>query len=653
MKKLFLIVFLMGTITMIAQNVHHDNFNSPTNAKELIVKKQAATTAKTLIPKSKFLPPSGFKNTDIVNPVAIGQSGNAFGFAYMRTSFLWAVNDINSVSFIHRMDNPPGTGYLACDISKDGGQTWTNNIQVYDPTLAGAANGRYPQGLLYNPVGNTDPDEAYFSYFAPTLDASNPSSDGTWGGYCWGTKKLDEGSLPTQHDQPSADDFYQYLPSGLTITQLGETWMVDEENDGSSGEYLYTGNLIVGHGTWNDGISDFDYTFDHLPLEIGPDNGINDVKVAFAPDGMTGWICAMSRMETNLPYTSYHPILFKTTDGGQTWDDDPIEVQLGGEDGLEAVQEFISDENLTSYFDPNPVPPRDEIDYFMGYHIDLAVDAWGNPHIVGVVAIADLAAGTWNHSVGNFAMFHIYTADQGENWQAFNLDYLETFDELYTGSTGSTVTQYNRPQVATTEDGAIVFFSFLDTRLEGVTTNSQPDIYFREYIPEMTMHGEEVVNVTEWSNAMWQARFACMSHYVFADVSDNGNYECTIPFVYEELTDDDISSPVQFWYIPDFTRSYNVVGIGDEQSEPMVSLAQNFPNPFREITHFNINLLNASEVTISVFNTSGQLVKNFDFGQMQNGPHQLTLNFENLNEGVYFYTLNAGTSKFNGKMIVQ
>ena len=395
------------------------------------------------------------------------------------------------------MLNPPGTGYLAYDISMDRGQTWETNIQVYDPTLPDAANGRYPQGLLYNPVGNTDPNEAYFSYFAPTLDGTNTGGGTAWGGYCWGTKKLAEGSLPTQHNQPSADDFYQYLPSGYTLTQLGETWVVDEENDGSSGDFVYTDNLIVGHGIWNEGTEEFDYSFDHLPLEINPDNGINDVKVAFAPDGMTGWICAMSRRVPDLDHTSYHPILFKTTDGGETWDDEPIEVQLGGEDGLEAVMEFISDEDLASYFSPDPVPPRDEIDYFMGYHIDLAVDAWGNPHIVGIVAIADLASGTWNHSVGMFAMFHIYTADQGESWQSFNLDYLTTFNAEYTGSSGSTINMYNRPQVATTEDGAIVFFSFLDTRLEGVTTNSQPDIYFREYIPEMTMHGDEVINVTE------------------------------------------------------------------------------------------------------------------------------------------------------------
>jgi len=653
MKKFILFAFLFGAFGLFAQNIDKSNFRSPTNAGHLTIEKQSSSSIQPFSPAKKMVPPSGYKNTDIVSPVALGQAGNAWGFAYMRTSYLWAVNDINSITFMHRMTNPPGTGFLAYDVSMNKGQTWTNNNQVYDPTIANDYNGRYPQGVLYNPAGNTNPDEAYFSYFAPTLDGTNTAGENNWGGYCWGTKKLAAGSLPTQHNQSSTAEFRQYLPSGLTLTQLGEMWIADEEMEGATGEYVYTENIIIGHGLWNEGNEEFDYTFDHLPLEINPDDGINDVKIAFAPDGMTGWICVMSDRVPALPHTSYHPILFKTTDGGQTWSDEPIEVQLGGEDGLEAVCDFISDEELVDFFDPDPVPPRDEIMYYMGYTIDMAVDAWGNPHISGVVAIADPDGSGWYHYEGVFAMFHIYSADQGESWLSYNLDYLTTFDYEYTGSNGSPCSQDNRPQVATTEDGAIVFFSFLDTRIEGITDNNQPDLFFREYIPEMTWHGEEAINVTEWSNAMWQARWGCMSHYVFADVTDNGSYECTIPFAYEELTNEDVASPVQFWYIPDFNRSYVVTGIDDQPNEPMASLAQNFPNPFRDVTQFNINLIRETNVEISVFNTAGQLVKKFDFGQMQNGPHQLTLNFENLNEGVYFYTFDAGISKFNGKMIVQ
>ncbi len=653
MKRLLLAIFIFAALGLSAQNFNKENFRSPG---KFIADQQAANGMGNAGPstiKPQEMLPDAFKNTDVVMPIQIGQSANAFGFSYMRTTYLWADNNINSISFMHRMTSFPGSGFLAYDLSTDGGQTWTIDNQVYDPNLPEGYNARYPQGFLYNPVGNTDPMEAYFSYFAPTLDASNASNDGTWGGYAWGSKKLADGALPTQSNLPSGDDFYQYLPSGYTLTQLGEAWVIDEENDGSSGEYTYTGNLIVGHGLWNEDVEDFDYTFDHLPLETDPESGINDVKVAFAPDGMTGWICALTNGEDHLPATWYHPMLFKTTDGGQSWSEDPIEVQLGGDDGLEAVRNFISDEALVEFFDPEPVPDREDIPYFMGYHMDMAVDAWGNPHIMGVVAICDLDALEWWNYEGVFALFHIYSKDQGETWESFVIDYPTTMDAEYVGSGGSTINMYNRPQVATTQDGAIVFFSFLDTRIEGTVDNLNPDIYFREYIPEMDMHGEEVINVTAWSEAMWSAYWGCMSHYVFADVTDNGTYECTIPFVYEQLVENDISGLCQFWYIPDFTRSYVVTGLENDRSKPLVSLAQNFPNPFSETTHFNINLLEKSDVNIEVFNVSGQLVKQFSFEQLSNGPHQLTLNFGNIKEGAYFYNLTAGKSIFNGKMIVQ
>jgi hypothetical protein len=650
MKKLFLSFCLMGVLGLFAQNIEKSKFSSPGNLPKQYQEQLTTNPSGTMHSGTEYPDPSKLKGTDEVNPIAIGMSGNAWGFSYMRTTYLWAVNDINSVTFIHRMLNDPGTGYLAYDISKDGGMTWSSNNQIYEP---GGEDARYPQGFIYNPQGNSDPDNAYFSFFAPTLDGSNSTgSGGNWGGYAWGSKKLAESAVPTQSNLPSANGFYQYLPSGYTITQLGEAWVVDEENDGSSGEYTYTGNLIVGHGIWNDDIEDFEYEFEHKALEVNPDNGINDVKVAFAPDGMTGWICALSDRIPALDQTWFHPILFKTTDGGQNWSEDPIEVQLGGEDGLDAVKEFISDEMLESFYAPDPVPPRDEIPYYMGYHMDMAVDAWGNPHILGVVAICDLDELSWYNYEGVFAMFHIYSDDQGENWKAFNIDYLKTFDYEYSGG-GSTMKQYNRPQVATTEDGAIVFFSFLDTRIEFYEENSDPDIFFREFFPEKDLHGEEVVNVTTMSNAMWSARWGCMSHYVFADVTDNGNYECTIPFVYEELTNLDISLPVQFWYIPDFTRSYVITRTNENMELPRITVSQNYPSPFRDETHFNINLLERSEVAVNVYNTAGQLVKRFDFGILGNGPHQITLKFKDLKNGVYFYSLTAGNSTINGKMITK
>ncbi len=652
MKKLFLFSFMLCAILLTAQSVEKEKFKTDFKAplffsadeRNQVMKADLGPVATNHLFRPEL------KNTDIINPVEIGEAGNAFGFLYNSTANIWINNDLNSISFVHRMLSPPGTGYLAYDLSTDGGETWSVNNQVYDPDLPDAFNARYPQGGIYNPAGNTNPENAYFTWFAPTLDNSNASGANNWGGYTWGAANLAPGAAPVQTNQPSTDQLHQLIPDGFTITALGEAWMTDAEHVDDGGDYVYTGNIIVGHGLWDVGAENFNYSFDKLQLEIDPDEGVNDIKVAFSPDGLTGYICVMSDIEDQLPYTSYHPILFKTTDGGETWSDDPIHIQLGGEEGIEAVKNFISEDMLEYHFDPDPVPPRDEIFYYMGYHVDMSVDAWGNPHIVGVIAIAE--ADGWYHYEGVFGMFHIWSDDQGETWDAYDLMDLKTFDAEYTTGTGNTISMYNRPQASTTHDGAIVFFSWLDTHFEDYTDNSQPDIFFREYLPTTGEHGPEPVNVTEFSAAWWNARWGAMPHYVFTEVTES-NYHVNIPFIYQELSQLDPGLPVQFWYIPDFERNYVITNIGEGEEIMDMVMAGNYPNPFRESTTFNVNLLKGSDVKIEVFNLAGQMVKNIPLGYLSNGPHKLNMNFEGLNPGIYFYSFVTSNSRYTGKMIAQ
>lgn len=601
-------------------------------------------------------PFNGQRDVNFVNPIAIGQAGNAFGFAFMRTTYLWVDNNINSVSFMHRMNTTPGSGYLAYDISKDGGLdgTWTNNNQVYNPTLPGGFQARYPQGAIYNPVGNTDPDNAYYHYFAPTLDGSNTSGTLTWGGYAYGVKNLGAGSTATQHDRPSSGDFHQFLPSGFTITQTGDAWMIDDDElSNGDGTYTYNGNLIVGRGIWDTDLSDFVYDFQLWPMDINPGDGINDTKVAFAPDGLTGYVCVMSQLPDLLPHTSYHPILFKTTDGGETWSD-PIEVQLGGIGGLEAVQNFIADSMLVAFFDPDPVPPRDEIDYFMGYEIDLSVDMWGNPHIIGLVTIADNVAGSIYTSEGLIAMFHIWSDDQGSTWESFNLSNIKRFSATF-GVSPNQIVMYNRPQVATTQDGAIIFFSWIDTEIATVADNSQPDIFFREYLPTLKAHGDAAENVTTFSAGMWSAYYGCMSHYVFADVTETEyTYTCTIPFVYEQMgAGNDPTLPVQFYYIPDFVKTYVITGIGDKETGFAGKVSQNYPNPFSKTSVVNVDLKEKGNLTLVVTNLVGQQVMQIDRGEVPAGNYQFTIDGTKLGNGIYFYTVNSGKGSVTKKMVIE
>jgi hypothetical protein len=354
-----------------------------------------------------------------------------------------------------------------------------------------------------------------------------------------------------------------------------------------------------------------------------------------------------------LPYTSYHPILFKTTDGGETWSN-PIEVQLGGDGGLQEVQNFIADSNLVIFYDPDPVPPRDEIGYFMGYEIDLSVDMWGNPHIVGDCMIADLAAGTIATGEGFVAMFHIWSDDQGATWNSFNLSNIKRFTATF-GVSPNQITMYNRPQSATTQDGAIVFFSWLDTEIPTVTDNSQPDIFFREFLPTLKAHGDAAENVTTFSAGMWSAYYGCMPHYVFADVSETDyTYTCTIPFVYEQMgAGNDPTLPVQFYYIPDFVKTYVITGIGDNKPGFAGNVSQNYPNPFSQNSVINVEVTEKTNLKLIVTNLVGQQVMQMDRGDVPAGKYQFKIDGSKLGNGVYFYTVITGNGSVTKKMVIE
>ncbi len=126
--------------------------------------------------------PANYKNTGDVNfvtVVSIGTASNAYSYGYAggQKSMLYANNDINTISHFHRMGgtlDPGGySGDLGYDVSIDGGMTWTNQIECYTATNNGGGTyfidaGRYPNHGIYNPIGNTDPDNAYLTFLAPT-----------------------------------------------------------------------------------------------------------------------------------------------------------------------------------------------------------------------------------------------------------------------------------------------------------------------------------------------------------------------------------------------------------------------------------------------------------------------------------------------------
>jgi hypothetical protein len=96
------------------------------------------------------------------------------------------------------------------------------------------------------------------------------------------------------------------------------------------------------------------------------------------------------------------------------------------------------------------------------------------------------------------------------------------------------------------------------------------------------------------------------------------------------------------------------IGI-DEKIKPntqLVSVSQNYPNPASAITNVLVELGHTANVSLEVFNMTGQKVMEVPARNMQTGNHNIIVNVSNLTSGVYFYTVTAGGEKATRKMIV-
>ncbi len=108
-------------------------------------------------------------------------------------------------------------------------------------------------------------------------------------------------------------------------------------------------------------------------------------------------------------------------------------------------------------------------------------------------------------------------------------------------------------------------------------------------------------------------------------------------------------------YSRDFTT-------GVEDNDPVqipagFDLSQNYPNPFNPSTTIGFRLLSPSEVSLKIYNITGQLIKTLISTQMPAGLHDVKWDGTNfsgnkVSSGTYIYTLKAGNHISSKRMIL-
>ena len=611
--------------------------------------------------------PVNNNGSKFVSIIDIGTSANAYSYGYGggQKNILAYNSDINTVTNFHRMCgalDPDGySGDLGYDVSIDGGMTFTNMVECYVATENAGGTyytdaARYPNHGIYNPAGNTDPANAYVTFYVPTLDGTN--SPDSWGGHGYGVSNIGDPTYTTKHlvSSDAGEDIFRYIPDAFTVTNLGDVWVVDFSQDWSTGSLNYTGYMLVIHGVWNEDLMDYEYEefLVDCPFENAESRPAM-AKVEFAPDGMTGYIAILGNDgELEFQEGTYYPILWKTTDAGETWDD-PIQVEISGPDGIESILYYMTDAEWESIWAEPPGPEREEVAFTTAFDFDMSVDGNGNPHLAVGVSVSGSDPWTIISANPYYAIADIYSPDGGITWDAHIIDQPKTFRSSFDES----YTEDSRTQISRDKNGQYIYVSYMDTQMEGEEDNNYPDIMARGIRVAdgmMTMADsagillDRATNVTNLSDGMWQAYFMVMANEV-KDVTTGMDIEHVIPFTYEELNITNVGDPVQYKYIQDFTFVWAWDNINEVETNNF-SVAQNYPNPFAGQTEINVSLNQSSNLSLDVYNLMGQNVYSVNAGEVS-GNYTFTLNGKDLQPGVYFYNVTAGGKTVSKKMIVE
>jgi len=642
-------------------------------------------------------------------------SMNIVGMLVSQSQPLQYNNELNAVSFIHRKSlsyviNPTipanaQSGGIVAEVSTNWGVTFDSTLIWGDATNWG----RYPQGGIYNPAGNTNISNAYVVGMGPVT----PPAAG-WVGNFFASRQLNAFT----NTLTTAPNSQQYIASNAASYTTGtgpvafSRYGFSATDDGavrSLGFIMDDASALTGmrgvsisKGAFNAGA--FTWTQDSIiPSVILKTDGTKNIftqmaNMAWNESGTVGYVMIMGAASgaTGSNKTAFQPIIYKTTNSGTSW------AQIPGINFnapamaplLNHISTISSNTNLAIPFFEDAdivVDANDRLHigatFKTGYSDHNDSLAYSGQYTVSINPGENYS---WPHTPAQHPYLYDFIGDGTSAWTAITVDSLSSESAgvaagddgvndnpwAPTGTSGSKTDNVDsRIQLGRTPDGQYITFAFAesDTNFTNGSRkfNSLPNVKTRLMSigtgTNMYKVAGTEINVTKVAAGTGTANPSIANrgtlHYMSpttgaATVTMAGNgFPLVDLYTPMTVTNSNPLDPIvnnTTWYQRGkLSYDFNNQGVGvKENANNSVSNSVIYPNPASNNAVLAIDLKNSSAVDITVMNAIGQVVKTNN-AQAQAGQNKINIDLSGLPTGVYMVNVKAGNATSTKKLIVQ
>jgi len=571
-------------------------------------------------------------------------SRNALTLLVSQSNCMTANQALGIALFTHRISadwSPAGvnSGYIEASWTNNDGVTWDSMYWDND----GSALFRYPSGAIINPAGNTTITNAWVAI-------AGPYTSGAWDGYylCADPIASGAGNTGTAFASPSYNSFPRIDIASYNDSSVWVTGGLYADDDGTTALAQGYRGATLNHGQWNG--TQVIWSLDSLKPTFHTDGtGAVDcytmTHLAFSADGQNGYAVffGVQAAATTPETRTFSPIVYNTTDGGLTWSSAWAPYDFST---MPVIAQNIFPTNVGGFIKPW---------FSMNNGSDVIVD---NNNQLHVICTIESGFSDSNDSLGytgaptGFSTHYIYDV---------HTTGLNTWDAVLVDSilTDATTTQ------SPFSDGSAAYD--LDARLQASVSPSRDHIFYMWADTDPAIAGGENAYPNmygvgiDWSTSMKtqkkQFTFSDDAYYHYnSNLALINGSTYTVPSSNSIDRDNSHNTLTTFdhYYISgvNFDESEFTFPIGINEAVASFGTVGCYPNPANDVLNVNITLNNNEAVVITMYNALGQAVIT-ESRNLNSGANNVQLNTTNLEAGVYFLSVNAGSATATSKVVVQ